>query len=102
MSSFCQCLRRCTFLELENRCPSSKISIRERSHMASDQGNKLIVEVMEWNVLADNLIPGVTCEPPPYYDGAHASWNGFKHRFSRATLMISSQAKSTGQIHDWF
>ncbi|GBN45489.1 hypothetical protein AVEN_90875-1 [Araneus ventricosus] len=102
MPSFYQCLRRCTFLELENRCPSSKISIRERSHMTSDQRNKLIVEVLECNVLTNNLIPGVACEPAPYCDGANASWNGFKHRLSRATLMTTRQAKPTGQFHDWF
>ncbi|GBN27964.1 hypothetical protein AVEN_105623-1 [Araneus ventricosus] len=45
-----QCLRRCTPLELENGCPLSKFFFRAKSHMRRDMGNKLVVEVSEYDV----------------------------------------------------
>ncbi|GBN28892.1 hypothetical protein AVEN_69179-1 [Araneus ventricosus] len=48
-------LRRCTSSELENSCPLSKHFIRGKSYMRRDQGNRLVVEVPECDVLKENL-----------------------------------------------
>ncbi|GBM18394.1 hypothetical protein AVEN_72737-1 [Araneus ventricosus] len=57
------CPRRCTFSELENRCLLSKFFIREKSCMGRDQGDGLLLELLEYDVLTGRLIPGGTCEP---------------------------------------
>ncbi|GBN73091.1 hypothetical protein AVEN_79972-1 [Araneus ventricosus] len=55
--------------ELENRCPLSKLFIREKSHMERDQGNNVVVGAPEY-ALIDILTIGGTCEPALYHDGA--------------------------------
>ncbi|GBM49571.1 hypothetical protein AVEN_186677-1 [Araneus ventricosus] len=75
--SFChilQCLRRCTASELGNRCPISKFFIRGKSGIRRDQRNKLMVEVLERDILTGNLTPGGTCEPTLYLDGLPMTW----------------------------
>ncbi|GBM56560.1 hypothetical protein AVEN_167189-1, partial [Araneus ventricosus] len=58
----------CTSSELENRCTLSKSFIRGENHMGRDQGNKLVMEVPECDVLTGNLIPRETCESRLYRD----------------------------------
>ncbi|GBM28426.1 hypothetical protein AVEN_274026-1 [Araneus ventricosus] len=60
-------------LELEN-CPLNKFFIRGKSHMGQDQGNKLVVEVPEYDALKGNLTPRRTSEPAHYPDGALTTW----------------------------
>ncbi|GBM39689.1 hypothetical protein AVEN_138750-1, partial [Araneus ventricosus] len=48
-----QCLRGCTSLELENRCPLRRFFIRGKNPMGRDQRNTLVVKVAECGVLAD-------------------------------------------------
>ncbi|GBN61897.1 hypothetical protein AVEN_24504-1 [Araneus ventricosus] len=48
--------------ELENRWPLSQFFIRGKSHMGRDQGNNLVVEVSECDVLTGNLMPRGACE----------------------------------------
>ncbi|GBL69260.1 hypothetical protein AVEN_266732-1 [Araneus ventricosus] len=56
-------------LELENRCLLSKFFLRGKSHTERDQGNKMVIEVPEYDVFTVNLAPGETLEPAPYRDG---------------------------------
>ncbi|GBM21842.1 hypothetical protein AVEN_32836-1 [Araneus ventricosus] len=93
--------RRCTFLEVANRCPLSKLFICGKSHIGKEisslwkhrnvmlwqttshqkeLANRRLIGMenlrlaSECDVLADNFTPEGTCEPAPYRDGEPTTW----------------------------